>query len=167
MDNMADFLKTSFAVLVFIIGLTLSLSMVSNISTTSRAILKNSNKNTYFRTMTKSETAESRKVKNETIISMINRIERESFCVKVIDGDKIWFFDIENSKKIEGITETEMSLDELINDYISETMDETATYEEKFTEQVYEGQYKTADDGTVLVIRQGAAKLHITYTKDI
>lgn len=168
MDNAADFLKTSFAVLIFIIGVSVTFSMVSKVSTASRTVLKNSDRNTYFRPMTKAETAENRKVTNETIISMINRIEQESFCIKVVDNDKnlTWFFDIENSKIEDNGTITEMTLDEIINEYMLNTINEQSTFNETFTEQVYEGVYKTADDGTTLVIHQGAAKLHITYTKE-
>ena len=65
--------------------------------------------------MTEAETAKSRKVTNETVISMINRIEQESFCIKVIDGNLTWFFDIENSKIEDNGTITEKTLDEIIN----------------------------------------------------
>lgn len=165
MENVADFLKSSFAVLVFIIGLSVTFSMVSKVTTSSKVILKNSDRNKYFRTMTKVE-AESRKVTNDTVISMINRIEKESFCVVVVDGEKTWNFDIDNSKIIESGTKTEMTLDEIINLYILETIGEEKMFSESFTEQVYEGIYKTADDGTTIVVAQGAAKLHITYTKE-
>lgn len=166
MDNAADFLKTSFAVLIFIIAISVTFSMVSKVTTASRTILKNSDRNTYFRPMTEAETAKSRKVTNETVISMINRIEQESFCIKVIDGNLTWFFDIENSKIEDNGTITEKTLDEIINEYMLNTINEQSTFNETFTEQVYEGVYKTADDGTTLVIHQGAAKLHITYTKE-
>jgi len=166
MDNAADFLKTAFAVLIFIIGVSVTFSMVSKVSTASKTILKNSDRNTYFRPMTEAQESKSRKVTNDTVISMINRIEQESFCVTINDNSTTWFFDIERSKTTKNGIIVEMTLDQIIDEYITETINETITFKETFTEQVYEGIYKTADDGTTLVVAQGAAKLHITYTKE-
>lgn len=160
MENAIDALKMAFAILVFVVAITVSFSSISQAKKTSDFIIKNIDKTNFYERLgtTDLETTNGgRKVNIDTIISNLYRIVQESFEVKVIIGTDTFEFGLNN------MTTEELEL--AINNFKLEYLDKDYTYIETFSEITYTGKYITEEDGSQITVTPGLKKVYITYTK--
>ena len=101
MDDVVTALMMAFAVLVFIIALSLSMYMFSQVTTTAETLSFYSDRTRFYDNikLTKEETGKDcteRLVNTDTIIPTLYRYYKENFCVKIYgtDGNLIQIFDV-------------------------------------------------------------------------
>jgi len=120
MDNAVDAIIMAFSVIVFVIALTMSMYVFSQMSSTSELMLYYSDKTNYYdnieiydnASMTTEEKLKkqtTRTVGTDTIIPTLYRYYKENFCVKIcdVDGTLIQIFDVNlegSVRKAAGIT---------------------------------------------------------------
>lgn len=166
MENAASALKMSFAVLIFIIALTITFSCVNKIKETSDFILKNIDKTNFYEKLPSSNLENingGREVGIETIIANLYIVDKESFAIKVkaktssgaLGGSTEYEFDLDNMSDSE--------LEEKIIKFKEKYIGKNTRYIETFSEITYTGKYITAEDGTTLVETPGLKKIYITY----
>lgn len=105
MDNAVDAIIMAFSVFVFVIALTMSMYMFSQISSTSEILLYYSDKTNYYDNIeiaTNTLEQTTRTVGTETIIPTLYRYYKENFCVKIcdVDGTLIQIFDVNIEGKV-------------------------------------------------------------------
>lgn len=105
MDDVVQALTMAFAVIVFVIALSVSMYMFSQITTTSEALALYTDSTIYYDNvkLVEDETGKmgtERIVSAETIMPTLYRYHKENFCVKICDADQnlIQIFDV----KLEG-----------------------------------------------------------------
>lgn len=105
MDDIVQALTMAFAIIVFVIALSVSMFMFSQVTTTSEALSLYADSTIYYDNvkLVEDETGKmgtERIVSAETIIPTLYRYYKENFCVKIYDADKnlIQIFDV----KLEG-----------------------------------------------------------------
>lgn len=110
MENVTHALYIAIAVLIFIVALSVSMYLVSQLNTTSKVIVWNLNKDNYYDSLELTdmikdqvtgdqaivENKSTRIVGVDTIIPTLYRYYKESFAVKIIDnsGNLVQFFDL-------------------------------------------------------------------------
>ena len=102
MQDAVDALKIAFAVLIFIIALTIAFSSISQAKQASDSILYTIDKTNFYEQLNASsleDTNGGRKVKIDTIISNIYKVPKESLAVKVIAGTDTFIFDLSTMNK--------------------------------------------------------------------
>lgn len=102
MEDAVEALKIGFAVLVFVIALTIFFRMVNLVKSTSDIILYSIDKSNYYGYSDKGET-EHRNVKLKDIIPTIYRYNKENYGVTIIDkdGNVVARFDIETETNVQ------------------------------------------------------------------
>lgn len=160
MENASDALLMAFAVLIFIIALSVSLNTLSQAKTTADIVLFYSDRDN-FQTNLKYDSVNyedgGRTVGVDTVIATIYRCAKEKFSVKVIDGpneNDIYLFEYD--------TQTEKKINEQINKFIENHKGNN--YRETYVEVTISGKTIIAEDGTQLEQDVGK-KLYITYEK--
>ena len=160
MENAVDALKIAFAILVFVIALSITFSSISQVKKTGDFILKSVDKTNYY-TKLGVENLETynggRIVGIDTIISNMYRIKQETFAIKVVNGSERRDFTLDNF--------TEDELLEQIESFKKEHINSTDEYIETFSEITYSGEYIIGEDGSRITIVPGGTKIYITYTK--
>ena len=160
MQNAASALKMAFAILVFIIALSITFSCITQAKGASDFILYHIDQTNFYENL-ESEDLETtnggRIVYIDTIISNLHRILQESFEVKVIIGNREFQFGLNNM--------TANELEERINEFKAQYTNDSSKYIETFSEIIYSGEYISTEDGTTVTVIPGLKKIYITYTK--
>lgn len=162
MENMADALKISFAILVFVVAIAITFSMMSKAKVTSDVVLYHADKTNFYNYEDSKE--KNRKVGMSDIICTLYKSTEESIVVSIIGREGKPFNVVYNGAII-----SQLSADEkLINEFIkcNKSNIEGLTYIEDFIEVPYSGEYKIADDGTQITIQNGGKTVYITYYEE-
>lgn len=157
MENGADALLMAFAVLIFIIALSVTFSSLAQAKSTADIVLFYSDREN-FQTPLKDDAENvsngGRTVGVDTVIATIARCAKEKFSVKIIDGDTTYIFEYD--------VQTQEQIKKQIEDFIVKHNGES--YRETYVEVTTSGTTITGDDGTSLEQNVGK-KIYITYQK--
>lgn len=174
MENATDALLMAFAILIFIIALSVTLTSLSQAKSTADIVLFYSDRENFQPTLRDDAANVSnggRTVTVDTVISTIYRCAREKFSVKIIEGANTYTFEYDVQKKEQ--------IEENIENFIKE---HTGTnYRETYVEVTTSGKVYIAgaggtevedDVGTVIAGGDGTQlehdvgkKIYITYEK--
>ena len=150
MENIADALKISFAVFVFVVAMLVTFTMISHAKQTSDIVLYHADRTSFYEYEVSKE--KNREVDISTVISTLYRSIDESIIATII---------------IDEDTKYEFKTEEQINKFIHDNMDDLKkdTYVEEFIDVPYDGIYKTGEDGSQITIADGQNIVYITYYK--
>lgn len=88
MENAVDALKIAFGIIVFVIALTLAISVIGQARATSDVVFRANDKTEFYEYVTEADVnAEERIVGIETIIPTIHRYAKEQFAVTIFDNN--------------------------------------------------------------------------------
>lgn len=172
MENMSDALRISFAVLVFVIALTITFTLIAHAKKTSDIVLTASDKTTLY-TYNGDDpsnpqgysSGRNRTVGVSQVISTLYRYYKESLCVTIdLGGPDVTVFNQDYEDTAKMTEDIEKELGEYIQDNL-ETLPDTTEFSEEFVEVPISGIYDTAEDGTEIILSSGGKKVYITYTK--
>lgn len=156
MENAADALLIAFAVLIFIIALSVNLTSLSQAKEVADIVLFYSDREN-FQTPLKDDSLNvyngGRTVTVDTVIATIYRCAKEKFSVKIID-DEIYTFEYD--------VQTQDEIKNKIQDFIENHSGKK--YRETYVEVTTSGTTITGEDGTQLEQDVGK-KIYITYEK--
>lgn len=101
MDNAIDALKIAFAVLVFVIGLSISMKAFSQAKAVSDEVFYMADKTNFYEYTSENKIPEGRIVSGETIIPTLYRYYKENFNVIILDlnGKELCTFNLEQEIK--------------------------------------------------------------------
>lgn len=157
MENASDALLMAFAVLIFIIALSVTLTTLSQAKSTADIVLFYSDREN-FQPMMQYDSNEykdgGRDVGVDTVIATIARCAKEKFSVKIIDEGEIYNFEYD--------IQTEVQIKEEIQRFLLNHKGNI--YRETYVEVTTSGTTYTGTDGTKLEENVGK-KIYITYTK--
>lgn len=158
MENIADALKISFAVFVFIFAVAIFYSVIGKTIKTSNSVLYYTDKTNFYAHTESSET--NRTVDEKEIITTLYRIaDGETITVTIIDDSGREIGTVSGSHSREDITV-------FIYSIYSQITGPTVTFSEEFVETNYSGKYVVAEDGSKLPIEKGGTRMYIVYTKN-
>lgn len=176
MENAADALKIAFAVLVFIIAITIIFLMVSKVRSTADVVLYYSDNTNYYDYYDYNEEGLKDEMGNRIvtvsdIVSTLYRYYKESVAVTIIIGSDTYCFDIGNESLMEDETKQsiatiegkERNLSKFINNILMSY--KNTTFSEEFSEIHTSGIYSTGSDGTQITLSSGAKKVYVIYTQ--
>lgn len=158
MENAADALLMAFAILIFIIALSVSLTTLAQAKSTADIVLFYSDREN-FQPMVQNDSENykdgGRNVGLDTVIATIYRCAKEKFSVKIIDGNNTYNFeyDVQTEKQIK--EEIQRFMNNLTGRY---------NYRETYVEITTSGTTYMGEDGTQLEENVGK-KIYITYEK--
>ena len=169
MENAADALKIGFALLVFVIAITIVFVMISTVKTSADAVLYYADDTNYQEPAEYKST--NRIVHKSDIISTLYRYYKESISVTVIlDSNKQYVFDRGNENMAGTILElnTEEQVENNLKEFIEDShmlggISKTREFVEEFTEVPTSGIYLNADDGSEIILAAGGKKTYVTY----
>ena len=157
MENATDALLMAFAVLVFIIALSITLTTLSQAKSTADIVLFYSDREN-FQTPLPADPANAsdggRIVGIDTVIATIYRCAKEKFSVKIIDDTQMYIFEYD--------IQTDAQIKESINKFLENHKGEK--YRETYVEVITSGITYFGEDGTQLEEDVGK-KIYITYEK--
>lgn len=157
MENATDALLMAFAVLVFIIALSVTLTTLSQAKSTADIVLFYSDREN-FQTPLKADPANAsdggRIVTEDTVIATIARCAKEKFSVKIIEDATIYNFEYD----VQTEEEIRIQIDKFIEEHIG------SQYRETYVEVTTSGTTIDGGDGTYLEQNVGK-KIYITYKK--
>lgn len=101
MDNAIDALKIAFAVLVFVMALSISMRVFSQAKTVSDEVFYMTDKTNFYEYTSNDKMPEGRIVSGETIIPTLYRYYKENFnvIIKDVKGNVLWEFNLEKEIK--------------------------------------------------------------------
>lgn len=152
MENAADALKMAFAVFVFIVALSIVFSLMTKIKDTADTVLWYSDKTNYYE-WTRDTTDDGRIVGEDTVIATLTTQTKEKVYVQIDDGTSVVTFTLFN---------TNAERAEYIERYLKNG---TNKYEERVVEITTGGVYRTAEDGTKIIIQPGTTRTYVIYKK--
>lgn len=160
MENGAEALLMAFAVLIFIIALSVTLTTLSQAKSTADIVLFYSDRENFQTPLGADPDNASdggRNVGVDTVIATIARCAKEKFSVKIIDGagtDDVYNFeyDVQTEKDIK------LEMQRFIEKHTG------TTYRETYVEVTTSGTTISGEDGTQLEQNVGK-KIYITYEK--
>lgn len=152
MENAADALKIAFAVFVFIVALSIVFSLMTKIKDTADTVLWYSDKTNYYE-WTRDTTDDGRIVGEDTVIATLTTQTKEKVYVQIDDGTSVVTFTLFN---------TNAERTEYIERYLKNG---TNKYEERVVEITTGGVYRTAEDGTKIIIQPGTTRTYVIYKK--
>lgn len=155
MENATDALLMAFAVLVFIIALSVTLTSLAQAKSTADIVLFYSDREN-FQTPLKADPDNvrdgGRNVEVDTVIATIARCAKEKFSVKIIDGSDTYKFEYD----VQTETEIKSEIDRFIKNHTG------TKYRETYVEITTSGTTYVGEDGTQLEEDVGK-KIYITY----
>lgn len=161
MENAVDALKIAFAVLIFVIALTITFSIISQAKSTADAVLFYNDKTNLRTEKVAIENANGgKKVGIAEVISTINRCKTENLSVTVKDSTGEYVFDKADNKKYINASDLTNEIYKFIKQHTGDV-----TYREYFSEVVYSGTY-IVEEGITLVEASGSSKIYITYEEE-
>lgn len=165
MENAVDALKIAFAVIVFVIAISIAFAVFSQARAVSDILLY-ANDKTNFEEYVPEHAKINRTVGIETIIPTIRRYltNNDVYSVEVIDGSKTYVFDLVNDQQTnltpDKLKENlEKNLEELIRKYSDSTFIET------YSEKIYRGDISTSENGETIEKVNTDTNVKVTYTK--
>lgn len=101
MDNAIDALKIAFAVLVFVIAISISMRVFSQAKTVSDEVFYMTDKTNFYDYTSGDKSPEGRIVSGESIIPTLYRYYKENFnvIIKDVNGNILWEFNLEKEIK--------------------------------------------------------------------
>ena len=160
MENAADALLIAFAVLIFIVALSVTLTSLSQAKTTADVVLFYSDRENFQKPLPNdSDNFEDggRIVGIDTVIATISRCAKEKFSVKIIDGtneNSVYNFEYD----VQTEEEIKLEIERFIKEYTG------VNYRETYVEVTTSGTTYLGEDGTQLEENVGK-KIYITYKK--
>lgn len=173
MENATDALLMAFAVLIFIIALSVSLTTLSQAKSTADIVLFYSDREnfqTHVKADSNNENDGGRDVGVDTVISTITRCAKEKFSVKIIEDSTTYIFEYDIQKKKDIEDTIEKFIREHTGNKYRETYVEVVTggkiyfVEDDEAEEKEFGKVVSGEDGTQLEQNVGK-KIYITYEK--
>ncbi len=165
MENAVDALKIAFAVIVFVLAISIAFAVFSQARAVSDILLY-ANDKTNFEEYVPEHAKINRTVGIETIIPTIRRYltNNDVYSVEVIDGSKTYVFDLVNDQQTnltpDKLKENlEKNLEELIRKYSDSTFIET------YSEKIYRGDISTSENGETIEKVNTDTNVKVTYTK--
>lgn len=169
MEHAADALKIAFAVLIFVIAITLTFTMISRLKATADTVFYYAD-NTNFRAHAEFK-ATNREVSTIDVISTLYRYYNEAIAITIKlsnSEDDIYVFDkgnetilIDDLIELNTVEQIEENLAKFITDYLPAD----TKFTEEFVEVPVGGKYITGSDGSEVIVSSGGKKIYITYTK--
>lgn len=137
MENMTDALKIAFAMLIFVVAITLTFTMISKVKATADTVFYYAD-NTNFRAHSE-YSGENRLVSTTDIISTLYRYYNESIAIKVVLKDgSIYNFDKGNETIMEemnlSVIDEEVEAEENLALFITNKLPANAQFTEEFVE---------------------------------
>ena len=174
MENAADALKIAFAVLIFIIAITIIFVMVAKVKSTSDVVLYYGDKTNFYDHYEDNSKDEkgNRIVGVSAIVATLYRYYTESVAVTIkIDDSNIYYFDVGNETLMDGETKQSLSttegkdrnLGKFVEDILLHNYSEK-NFVEEFSETPISGIYSKGLDGTEITLSSGGKKVYVTYT---
>ena len=157
MENAPDALLMAFAVLIFIIALSVTLTTLSQAKSTADIVLFYSDRENFQEPVqydANNYLDGGRTVGEDTVIATIARCAKEKFSVKIIEDEKIYVFEYDTQTE----NEIKIEIDKFINEHTG------STYRETYVEVTTSGTTIIGEDGTQLEEDVGK-KIYITYEK--
>lgn len=151
MENASDALKMAFAVLMFVVALSLAFSSLTKARETTDAVLWFSDKTNYY-DWEAGSLQNGRVVSEETVISALCNFESSNTRV-IIERDGI----ITEFKPIE--------TDETVKENFIKTLNQGHEYLENIMEITVGGKYKVAEDGTKIIQNPVETIIQVRFTK--
>lgn len=178
MENAADALKIAFALLVFVIAITIVFTMISKVKSTADTVLyytDDANFQTHMEVTADELLQPNRIVHKSDVISTLYRYYNESIAVTLDLNGEIYVFDKGNEKKWDPTKpgtvslnlNTEKQIEENLAEFIEGPLNNIGKDEpfiEEFVEVPISGIYLTGDDGSEIVLSSGGKKVYVTYT---
>ena len=159
MENSADALKIAFAILAFVIAITITFSVISQAKTTADYVFFYNDKTNFYENLKSSD--ENRTVSVSEVISTLYRYYKESISVTVVIGSESKTFDL-SSNSFSDISEIESDL-AIYADYLL-SLSGNPKFIEEFVEVPISGIYEKGEDETEITISSGGKKVYVTYT---
>ena len=152
MENLASALKIAFAILVFVIALSITFSLLTKTTETADNLLWYSDETNYW--PQPMEGSDEKIVGIDTVISTLKNRGSQSSYVTIIEGT--------NERTFKLLGEDERNAEE----YIKEHINHSSTYKETIREITTDGAYMIAEDGTKVILEPGGAtRRYIIYEK--
>lgn len=190
MENAVDALKMGFAVLVFVIAISVAIMAMGQAKETSETVFYMTDKTNFYEYLSDEKLPEGRIVSGETIIPTLYRYYKENFNVVILNksGDKLAVFNLE--EEIKAYNKNYKSAPWLGNANIDtkkrvdlELSGETGVingvkytpkqslldyfsgkqFKETFLEQRYSGKEVTSEDNESIELVKGNTKIWIIY----
>ncbi len=158
MENGVEALLMAFAVLIFVIALTLSFTTLAQAKSTADTVLFLSDREN-FQSYVKADTDEKydggRTVEADTVIATLSRCIKENYAVIITENSSKEVFDyaIENKD----------NLKEHINEFVKNHLDSTNKYRETYIEVTLNGNVYEADG--IKLEEDVGKKIYILYKK--
>lgn len=169
MENAADALKMAFAVLVFIIAITIIFVMVSKVKFTADTVLYYSDKTNFYSHYESKEL--NREVYVSDIVATLYRYYTESVAVTIKIDDETYYFDVGNETLMDGETKQTVATiegkEKNLGKFITEKLLKNYSkrrFREEFSEAPTSGIYSTGSDGSEITLSSGGKKVYVTYT---
>lgn len=170
MENATDALLMAFAVLIFVVALSVTFSSLAQAKSTADVILNYSDREN-FQTPLKDDAQNiqngGRTVGVDTVIATISRCIKEKFAVKII-GDKnnyINEYTFEYDANIYSTSTIKEGIEEEYKKFLK-NYNKDDKYIETYVEVTISGETYEGEDGTTLEENVGK-KIYITYTKKV
>lgn len=168
MENATDALLMVFAVLIFVVALSVTFSSLAQAKSTADVILYYSDRENFQ--MPLKDDAQNiqnggRTVGVDTVIATISRCIKEKFAVKII-GDKNSYtkeYIFEYDANIYGTSTIKEGIEKKYQEFL-ENYNKDDKYIETYVEVTISGETYEGEDGTTLEENVGK-KIYITYTK--
>lgn len=158
MENAAEALLMAFAVLIFVIALSITLTTLAQAKSTADIVLFYSDRENFQTPLPPDSYGGfeegGRVVEVDTVVATIARCAKEKFSVKIIDGSTIYKFEYD----IQTEEEIKHEIDRFIQNYTG------SSYRETYVEVTTSGTTYSGEDGTQLEENVGK-KIYITYKK--
>lgn len=137
MENMTDALKIAFAMLIFVVAITLTFTMISKVKATADTVFYYAD-NTNFRAHSE-YSGENRVVSTTDVISTLYRYYNESIAIKIILKDgSVYNFDNGNETIMEDIKLSEINKEEQAEENLASFITNKLPANAEFTEEFVE-----------------------------
>lgn len=161
MENAVDALKIAFAIIIFVIAITITFAFISQAKSTADVVLYHSDRTNYYEYAENSST--NRTVTLAEVISTLYRYNKETLCVEFQLKNGTYRFDLANGKNIVNNKDIEQELINFLEEPLS-NLGETK-FTEEFAELPISGIYNEGEDGSVIALSSGKNKVYIKYTE--
>lgn len=172
MENAADALKIAFAVLVFIIAITIIFVMISKVKSTADVVLYYSDKTNFYEHYEErnKDGKGNRIVTASEIIATLYRYNKETVAITIIMDGQTYYFDVGNEYVVDGETKQtiasiegkERNRGKFINDKLKNC---SYKFIEEFSETPIDGKHLIGSDGSEITLSSNGKKVYVTYTQ--
>lgn len=170
MENAADALKIAFGIFVFVVGITITFSLISQAKSAADYVLYYSDETNFYEHLNSKEN--NRIVSVSQIIPKLYRYydgESIGITIKLNDG-KTYIFDLGNietnllneNSKFSSPAEREENLAKFIDECLLE-YGANSEFIEEFVEVPITGIFERGEDDTEIILSAGGKKVYITY----